>query len=339
MNWGEEWTMEKKCRGFYYGIISTICLWFVFTQSSAQNMMKPVHLVTIGHDNDLFNVLRKGTDEYYTAGIYVRYGFTNSSRKNILRKLLPLPIHSDNSFFSIGITQWMYTPSDLRTTRHSTIDYPYSGTLFAEFSRESIFHQRNLLVSSLWLGVLGPSALGFQTQLLVHKIMALERPKGWDGQLPNYPVINYNLSYERNLTGTGALKINGVAGVQAGSLLNTASAALSFILTDKIDNNFPDRYYNVGYDEKFSHLKFFIEMKPMVRYVATNAILEGGLFQKKNYYHISPSDLERFVASVEASAGIHVKRFSVVYKQVFETRQIAEVNGHVYGSIIFGVNF
>ena len=196
------------------------------------------------------------------------------------------------------------------------------------------------MTASLWLGVMGPVALGYQTQLLVHKIMGFEKPKGWGEQLPNYPVINYNIYYERNLLdGDHAVKLNGLAYLQLGSLLNTATAGLNFMISNKKDNNFPDRYYITTTNEKFGRLKFFIQLKPMVRFTATNAILEGGLFQAKNYYHIPSSNLERFNLILEGNMGIHAKRVSLVCKQTLETPQFKTVHGHTYGSVILGINF
>jgi len=87
---------------------------------------------------------------------------------------------------------------------------------------------------------MGKSALGEQTQMLVHKIMDLKKPEGWNEQLPDYPLINYNLYYERSLLpANDIVKVNGFAYLQTGSLLNTLSAGIDFMITNKKENNFP----------------------------------------------------------------------------------------------------
>jgi len=109
----------------------------------------PVHLVTVGMDNDFLNIADKGTDEYYTAGIYLQYGFASNSPKNILRKILPLPSSKSSSFFSIGLTQWMFTPSDLKTTNYAKDDYPYCGSLFLGLSREILLNKKFISFGNL----------------------------------------------------------------------------------------------------------------------------------------------------------------------------------------------
>jgi len=337
MECGAEWTKGTKCGKIFFKILLILLLSIV--KASAQNIIMPAHMVTIRHDNDFLNLFGGGTDEYYTAGMVLKYGFNNSSPKNIFRKIQPLPFNTETSFITIGVTQWMYTPGDLQTRTHEQKDYPYSGSLYLEISRAIIFHDRNLMQSSLWLGIMGPMELAEQTQLFVHRVLDFEKPEGWGGQLPNYPIINYNLYYERSLLpGEHFVKVNAVAVAQIGSFQNTLSGGLSFTFTKKINNSFPDRYYITTPDEKFNQLKFFIQIKPTLRFVATNAILEGGLFQNKNYYHINSPELNRLIFSGELNFGIHIRRFSLGYKQILETREFKTVHEHMYDAIMLEIN-
>jgi hypothetical protein len=306
---------------------------FLFGRASGQGSIPGRPYISIQHDNDLLNPTFNGTDEYYTAGLDLQYGYVSSSRKNILKKILFAPGHPPVSFMTIGISQKMYTPENLKLRESPSGDYPYSGELFLNFTRENQLGPRQRFRTELWLGTMGPPALTRQTQMLVHRILDREEPEGWKHQLPAYPIINYNLYFEPNLSSVGGhINLNGFLYTQTGSLLNTATAGIKLLISSARDDYYPERVYEP--DEKKHHPgKVFLELIPAVQFVAYNSILQGGLFTQKNYYHIKEGDLERVVMKAKGMIGFRTGGFLIFYEQQISTREFKTVHAHNYGTI------
>jgi lipid A 3-O-deacylase len=299
-----------------------------------QDSLKIQHFVFIQHDNDFLNITGNETDEYYTGGFNLQYGFLNKS-DNILTKILFAPGHTAYSFFKAGFTFWVYTPSEIDTNKVVQGDYPYSGTLFLNLSRETKIDPRKLFRSEFWLGVLGPTALGMQTQELIHQHIPSTEPLGWPTQLPDYPVFNYNLYYESNMASlSNKIKLNAELYTQMGSLINSAQAGFNLLFSSDPNNFFPEQVYSLDRKEYDRRGRFFIELEPVLRYVVTNSILQGGLFQEKNYYHISSDSLNRFVFEGSGTFGYHHNHLSLLYKETFQTAQFNSVHAHTFGSLI-----
>src|ERR1019366_1581814 len=157
------------------------------------------------------------------------------------------PHSASPSWYTIGATQWMYSPDDLDSHNNPKQDYPYCGVLFLSFSRETLLSNKRLFRSEIWLGTTGSPALADQVQVFVHHFIKSVVPRGWDHQIPAFPVINYNLYYEANLLPLGgAAKLNGTAQTQTGTFLNTAQVGLNFVVSNQKENYFPARIYNLN---------------------------------------------------------------------------------------------
>ena len=174
-----------------------------------------------------------------------------------------------------------------------------------------------------------------QTQELIHKHVPSTEPLGWATQLPDYPVFNYNLYYESNLASlSNKIKLNALFYTQMGSLINSAQAGFNLLFASDPDNFFPEQVYALNRKEQNRSNRFFVELTPVLRYVATNSILQGGLFQEKNYYYIPADSLDRFVFEGSGTFGYHTSHLSILYKETYQTPQFNSVHAHTYGSLI-----
>lgn len=310
---------------------------------NAQDTLHPQHFFSIRVDDDFLNVTGHGTDRYYTAGLYIRYSFLpGAKRKNPLQKLLYSPHPSDPPIYTIGITQWVYTPDNLAATRPVIGDYPYCSVLFLRLSRESLSGNRaSLFGSSLSLGIMGPAALGREAQTVIHSLLKDTKPQGWSNQLPDYPVINYGLYDQSHLFSISRfIHVNGSASIQAGSLMDNAQVGLHILASNAAADFFPDRIYIAAHPDPTPHPNhkkqrvFYIELRPAAKFVAYNSILEGGPFDKRDDYNISPGQLNRVLFEGAAILGIRTNNFSIQYRQVFESPEFRTVMSHVYGGIL-----
>jgi hypothetical protein len=155
-------------------------------------------------DNDLFG--GKHQDQGYTSGAVLTFVSPNlldythdpclpaAARwiNQYLEKLHPGEFEQQNMVFSVD--QGLYTPTDY--TRHDVIpdDRPYAGIVMVSFG----YNARNadhLRTTQLQLGLIGPWALGEETQNAVHKVLDDNKFEGWDHQLHNEPLIG--LVHER----------------------------------------------------------------------------------------------------------------------------------------------
>lgn len=94
--------------------------------------------------------------------------------------------------FSFG--QNIYTPQDIESTEVQTDDRPYAAWLYGSIGRHHRT-ERWLDTFEMTFGVVGPLAMGEQTQNLVHRIKGDPRARGWDNQIDNEP--GFNLVWER----------------------------------------------------------------------------------------------------------------------------------------------
>ena len=194
-----------------------------------------------------------------------------------MTRLLFAPRNATQSVLHIGLSALLYTPDDLKKTTVIYGDYPYSGTLFFDLSRESFLGPKTFFRSEIWLGVLGPAAQGRGIQTFIHRTLDFEIPLGWKNQLPDYPVINYDLYGESALLSAGDyFHINGSVGASIGSLEDNARTGLSFVLSNRPSIYFPALPYSPTLAA--SH-RLYIQWQPSLRYVAYNGILEGRVGQ------------------------------------------------------------
>lgn len=96
--------------------------------------------------------------------------------------------------FALG--QNIYTPEDTESSALVADERPYAGWLYgavsayAETNGKFAGHDLNVLDSvEFSLGVVGPYAVGEETQNTIHEILGIERSLGWDNQLDTEPAV------------------------------------------------------------------------------------------------------------------------------------------------------
>jgi len=170
-----------------------------FVPALAAEPEPPRGVLSLQIDNDLF----ARSDQNYTSGIRIAYTTPMGSSHPLESSVRALPLFAGPSRVTYSLGQQLYTPRDISASQLITTDEPYAGYLYAGFGIESELpreHGRRILVSfELQVGIVGPTALGKQTQQAAHKIFGSEKANGWDNQLKNEPTIN--LYYDRVWSG------------------------------------------------------------------------------------------------------------------------------------------
>lgn len=145
------------------------------------------------------------TDRYYTNGVQIAFQSTpraDSPESRLATWLAPWLLPEGEGFYGVSIAQSFYTPNDTESARPPRDDRPYAGWLRGS---AALFASGNdqLGMLELSLGVIGPSALGSETQEFVHDVLGVPRANGWDHQIGNVPAGQ--LSLERRLRFTRPL--------------------------------------------------------------------------------------------------------------------------------------
>lgn len=151
--------------------------------------------LSLSYENDLIG---DGKDRYYTSGVRATYYNVNSTVPPIIDELADaVPEFKLNAttstFFSLG--QNLYTPSSIIETTPDPDDRPYAAWLYGSVGLATLTKD-HIDQLEITLGVVGPEALGKQTQTFIHKhITDSPKPQGWSHQIGFEPGVI--LSWER----------------------------------------------------------------------------------------------------------------------------------------------
>lgn len=154
-------------------------------------------------DNDLFF----DSDNNFTSGISVQ----RHSRLATRWEAIPVPswtkfgrglpglggaeLHRRVSF---AAGQNLQTPDDLTATELIADDVPYAAALGFELGW-SAFNDATFRGYSVVAGFIGPMAGGRQVQDFVHRFGHSDKALGWDNQLGNELVVNFNGMFKKKL--------------------------------------------------------------------------------------------------------------------------------------------
>lgn len=137
-------------------------------------------LWSVQEENDKFST--ESTDRYYTQGMRISW--------------------MTETLWHGAITQEINTPSDggFATGPYAgRDDLPYSGALFVSGGKGFLFPERSAMASvEVKVGVLGPSALGKETQNNFHRLIG-STTNDWFKQMPDEPVFNLDAEVRRRV--------------------------------------------------------------------------------------------------------------------------------------------
>jgi len=159
--------------------------------------------LSFSYENDLIG---DGTDKYYTSGVRMTYFNVETDVPPVIDELAdtfaPFDLNETTStFFTLG--QNLYTPSNINRRNPVKGDRPYAGWLYGSLGLATLTQDRIDEVE-LTLGVVGPAALGEQTQKFIHShITDSPTPKGWNNQLDNEPgvILSWQRRWPRGFNG------------------------------------------------------------------------------------------------------------------------------------------
>ena len=308
-------------------------------------------------ENDLFY----DTDKYYTNAVQMRLispPLKSLADNNIFPDALDKVLdHSewiqDNTLqynLSTGFGQIIYTPEDTDTKELQKDDRPYAGHLYGFLS---IHAKKQYLMDTaeLRLGIVGPSALGEQSQNETHRFRGFETAKGWQHQLKDEPTVgltwtrNYRLNHEAVHNGWNwdALPYHSLT---AGNALTQAAVGVELRYGYNLSGSFASSQIRHGSgidapledDERAqnaSKLGYYIFTGVEGRAIARNIFLDGNTW--KDSHSI---DKKTFVGEVNIGAAIIYDGIRIAYNHVYKTEEFeGQSEGQQFGSITLSIPF
>ena len=310
-------------------LLVTLSFSTVFVGQKIDNMasfrdIKSTNYFRFHYDNDYFT----GTDKEYTQG----YNFELTSPRLAKNPINNLFISPKNSEFKYGLSleHIGFTADNIASDQIQFDDRPFAAAIMLKsFSIATDTIQKSRIVSSLNLGIIGPGAFGGDMQTAIHRATGNTIPKGWTNQIKNDFVINYELTYEKQLLRFhDFFTIQTTITARLGTLFTNASGGLNATLG--IINS---PFISVKNKNKF---QLYLYSQPLVNVIGYDATLQGGLFNHKSVYTITESDIERLTLQDNFGIVLQYRGLYLEYSQTILTREFSYGNSFKWGGIRIG---
>ena len=283
------------------------------------------HYFRFHYENDYFSA----TDIYYTQGINLEYVHP-AIRYSPTSKLL-IRSRSKESKFGIAIEHLGYTPTSISHPEILEGDRPFAAGLFVKtFSIVNDAVRGERISSSLSVGVIGPVAGGKEIQVTIHNWINDDLPQGWQNQIQNDAILNYQVDYERRLLSIkDYFLLAGKASARAGTF-NTKASAGTILMAGHFDDPFS------SFLKQKLKIQVFVYAEPLLNIVGHDATLQGGLFNTSSPYSISSSQINRFVFQGNTGIIFRIKNIQLEYFQSFLTKEFEAGGTHKWGGVRIG---
>jgi hypothetical protein len=276
------------------------------------------------------------SDHYYTSG--TAFSYLNKKMKYSPAQLI---LKSKNSkaiqFSGFGLEQRMFTPYSILNPDSITDDRPYSAYLLATNFSVLINPEKHLKISNeLGIGIMGPAAAGEQTQSLVHQIIGSPIPIGWENQLNNTFLIDYQFRIEKGFFGDWtANHIVPFAKARVGTLTDRIGIGL-LIKFGNVNKTLAEYAQPEKYKNRFMWQWVFEANLQGVFYDAT---LQGGLFSGDEAINLAKQDIISRQYQVRMGVKLYYKSFSFRYMVKFNSQDFISGVIHRYGGVNIGFSF
>jgi hypothetical protein len=254
-------------------------------------------ILRINFENDL--ITYANTDRYFTNGVAFELQAAWLGRSAVMNKLMIPYRHSAFITYNLSMVQDMYTPTDTRVAPALNHDRPYSSYLYFSFGKTTADPVRKLkMASQLDAGYIGPYSPGSYMQTLVHNTFPTnDVPLGWETQINTDVILNYSYNIQKALVNNQNFSLLAGAEIEAGTLYNNAGVKME-MQAGKFEPVF-----GITADEQWPKLQYYFFAKMHTGYVAYNALLQGGMFNRNNIFTLKGNEIQRVVGGAEA--GLH----------------------------------
>lgn len=281
------------------------------------------------YENDFF----ASTDHYYSQGLNIEIVLP-ALIKNPLNLLLP-KLNNRYKTYGLSLEHAVFTPLSIRRSEISYNDRPFAAYFILKSfltSTDTLRQQR--LSSTISLGLLGPSAFGYEMQRNIHKWLDNIEPLGWEHQISDEALVNYELIFERQLyLSRNRFLLSSIVGIQAGSLMSNVQAGVTMMA-----GIFNSSFSNLN-GESGRRYKLYVYAQPLIKGIAHNATLEGGWLNGNETYELGSQKIERIVFQSKFGIVVGFYKTTVELSQSIISEEFISGKSHRYGAIRIGLRF
>jgi hypothetical protein len=301
---------------------------FFITCLSAFSQEKHRKEFIIVTDNDLYVSTEK--DRYYTNGLFLSYRHIAKTNNEKLEK----KIHE------WSLNHEMYAPFVAIIQGSSLHDRPFAANLFGSFGIDYVYKTDKIIKTSVEFGVIGTAAFGRELQDFIHDIYGFRKAVGWDYQIKNALLLNFQADYINDLITSkdGFYDISSHSNVRFGTIYTDATAGallrIGFRKLQPLKNSIAYRTSINNESTSFVRVpESFLYIKPMIQYALYDATIQGSFL---NTGSPVTKTLVPFRFSVEVGLKFTMNRVNFGYNINFQTKKLNGLrfpDGHTYGSI------
>ncbi|HMK26630.1 MAG TPA: lipid A deacylase LpxR family protein [Chitinophagaceae bacterium] len=307
-----------------------------YTAFSQQKHLKNIFF-RLSADNDALVPSDNATDWGYTSGNRVDLFYTSSKRRSNFFTWFnkfagPDPVTTKGW----GMMQMIFAPQKTSLAVPDKNDYPYSGALFAIHTIHSANPVKNISFQSEWVvGVMGPPSFAKQTHLFFHHLIKDPPPMGWDYQLPTDLLLNFNIEAEKLIARNKLASFIGTGQVRGGTMNDGLSAGIC-VRAGNLKN-----YFNGLSGQYFPGKEIHASMsvKISANLVLYNALLQGGLFNKRSPVHDKQSPLgtdrkmQHLTSTGEFFFLVSMGKFALSFQLKYVSPELKGYESHSFGNI------
>ena len=201
---------------------------------------------TVTVENDFF----AGYDRHYTNGIQAAFVVGRDELPAAVRGLPPFRWNASRDVV-LAVGQRNYTPSDTEVESTVAGERPYAGWLYGLADVRTVMGNGIVDHLTVTVGIVGPAAMGRQTQNGFHRLVGKPEARGWNGQLRNEPSLT--VGYERTWLAMARGRLDGRPwdlspriGATLGNAYTYASAGAVLRYGSQLPSDVPVTHISLG---------------------------------------------------------------------------------------------
>ena len=293
-------------------------------------------------ENDIYTK----TDDGYTAGERLSFLYYVPNDYALYNYVFPKST-STESYFTIALTNQIFTPSDTDQIKLIVNDRPYAGWSYLDFG---IHQSSNDTLHSLTLkvGLVGETSKSKEIQNGFHEIIGNDEVKGWDNQLNNEIGINlkytYKWLYDLTLRNDFESSVIPFASAEFGNVAINATLGTVARFGWNIPRDFGVSSIDIGADpgipicgqcERKTTWSFSFNMTLAGSVIARDIFLDGNTFSESHSV-----EKENFVYYSGLGFTLRYKKFIFDFIEIYNSKKFKlEKGGHGVGTLVCSWRF
>lgn len=281
------------------------------------------------YDNDFFTK----TDYYYTQGYqfelvqpFLKY---NPASKLLLR------LNDSRTKYGLSFEHYGFTPTSIRSDAILKNDRPFAGVILLKSFVISVNPiRKERLTTLLSTGMVGPAAFAGKMQATIHRWSGDAEPHGWQYQIRNDVILNYELNHEKELVNVpNIVSVNTNVQLRLGTFSDKIQTGATVTL-GRFDSPFRD-------NEKVHARNFqlYAYAQPLLGFVGYDATIQGGLFNRTSPYTLQADQINRIVFQNNYGIVAHVWKIYLEYYRTYLSKEFKSGNEHGWGGVKVGYAF